>query len=110
MRRRLLLSVVLALAGISFLATGASANVLRVGTYNGIAGQYKTIQAAAKAAKSGDWILVGPGDYKEQGYARQVEPAGVLITTPNLHLRGMNRNTVVVDGTRPGAPQCSSQP
>jgi hypothetical protein len=34
----------------------------------------------------------------------------VLITTPNLHLRGMNRNTVVVDGTKRGAAQCSSQP
>src|SRR5205085_10278312 len=31
-------------------------------------------------------------------------------TKPNIHLRGMNRNTVVVDGTRAGAPQCSSQP
>ena len=35
---------------------------------------------------------------------------GVYITTPNLHLRGMNRNTVVVDGTKPGAPQCSANP
>jgi hypothetical protein len=39
-----------------------------------------------------------------------VQPAGVLITTPGIHLRGMNRNAVVVDGTRSGAPQCSSQP
>src|SRR6202011_1000670 len=30
--------------------------------------------------------------------------------TPNIHLRGMDRNTVVVDGTKPGAPKCSSQP
>ena len=86
-------------------APAASARVLRVGTYNGITGQYATIQAAVNAAKPGDWILVGPGDYKEQGYAGETEPAGVLITTANLHLRGMNRNTVVVDGTKPGARQ-----
>ena len=35
-----------------------------MGTYKGIAGQYKSIQAAVNAAKPGDWILVGPGDYK----------------------------------------------
>jgi hypothetical protein len=91
-------------------ASAASAEVLRVGTYNGITGQYSSIQAAVNAAKPGDWILVGPGDYKEQGYPGEPEPAGVLITTPNLHLRGMNRNTVVVDGTKPGAPECSATP
>src|SRR6266516_4814958 len=84
--------------------------VLRVGTWNGISGQFKTIQAAVNAARPGDWVLVGPGDYKEHGYAGQVEPAGVLITRPNIHLRGMDRNGVVVDGTRPGTPRCSSQP
>ena len=84
--------------------------VLRVGTWHGIGGQFTTIQAAVQAAQPGDWILVGPGDYKEQGYAGQVQPAGVLVTTPNIHVRGMDRNGVVVDGTRPGAPQCSSSP
>src|SRR5437588_9275639 len=110
MRRRLLLSVVLAAAAQASAAQIAHASVLRVGSWNGIAGKYTTIQAAVQAAKPGDWILVGPGDYKEQGYAGEAEPAGVLITTPNLHLRGMSRNTVVVDGTKPGAPQCSSNP
>ena len=42
----------------------AGARVLRVGTYKGIHGQFKSIQAAVNAAKPGDWILVGPGDYK----------------------------------------------
>jgi len=88
----------------------ASANVLRVGTWNGRQGQFKTIQAAVKAAHPGDWVLVGPGDYKEEGYAGEAEPAGVLITTPNIHLRGMDRNTVVVDGTKRGTPECSSRP
>ena len=40
------------------------AKVLRVGTFHGVAGQYRTIQAAVDAAKPGDWILIGPGDYK----------------------------------------------
>ena len=34
----------------------------------------------------------------------------VEITTPDLHLRGMDRNKVVIDGTKPGSPQCSSAP
>lgn len=33
----------------------------------------------------------------------------MLITTPSLYLRGMNRKTVVVDGTKPGSPKCSSK-
>lgn len=81
--------------------------VLRVGSWNGISGQYSSVQAAVRAAHAGDWVLVGPGDYKENGYQGQVEPAGVLITTPGLHLRGMDRNRVVVDGTQSGSPACS---
>src|SRR5258708_1354159 len=97
-------------AGPMIAAAQTAPHVWRVGSWNGSAGQFSTIQAAVNAAAPGDWILVGPGDYKEQGYAGEVQPAGVLITTPNIHLRGMDRNKVVVDGTRPGAPQCSSQP
>lgn len=104
------LGLVVALAIAACFAVPAEAKVLRVGSYNGIPGSFKTIQAAVNAAQPGDWILVGPGDYKENGNPHAAEPAGVLITTPNIHLRGMNRNTVVVDGTKPGASQCSSQP
>jgi hypothetical protein len=89
--------------------------VLRVGSWHGIAGNYSSIQAAVDAARPGDWILVGPGDYKERADHRANRgpqpddtPAGVVITTPNLHLRGMDRNRVVVDGTKPGTPQCSA--
>src|SRR5206468_4817274 len=85
--------------------------VLLVGTYNGNHGPFKTIQSAVNAARPGDWILVGPGDYHEQGIKKADEPAGVLIRTPGIHLRGMDRNGVVVDGTRAGAPTpCSSDP
>jgi hypothetical protein len=102
--------LILAAAGAVLGASSAGATVWRVGTWNGIPGQFGSVQAAVNQANSGDWILVGPGDYKEQGVPGSVEPAGVLITTPNIHLRGMNRNSVVIDGTRPGAPQCSNQP
>jgi len=97
-------------------ASAASSRVLRVGTYKGVPGPYSTIQAAVTAPRPGDWILVAPGDYHEQADHAQVPTAaqesdgdmgGVLITTPDLHLRGMNRHTVIVDGTKPGSPVCS---
>jgi hypothetical protein len=109
MRRILVLAVLTATAA---LVPSAAARVLRVGTYKGIKGQYKSIQAAVDAAKPGDWILVAPGDYKTTssrapaGHADA--PAGVLITTPRIKLRGMNRNSVIVDGTKPGSSKCSS--
>ncbi len=95
------------------LCASAGAKVLRVGSYHGIKGQYRSIQAAVNAARPGDWILIGPGDYKTSPGSIHTPkgaskfPAGVLITTRDLHLRGMNRNTVVVDGTRPGSSVCS---
>ena len=92
-------------------APAAGARVLRVGTYHGVSGQYKSIQAAVDAAKPGDWILVAPGDYKTSASSAPKgapdSPAGILITKPRIHLRGMNRNTVIVDGTKPGSPRCS---
>jgi hypothetical protein len=98
-------------------AAGHAPRVLRVGTYHGIAGRYRTIQAAIDAARPGDWVLVGPGDYKTpptgahvaKGATGAPAPAGVLITTPDLHLRGMTRNKVIVDGTKRGSPACSSK-
>src|SRR5438552_8750510 len=108
-RGRSLLLLVLAASGALWCAPLANAAVLRVGTWRHIPGQFKSVQKAVNAAHPGDWILVGPGDYKEQGYAGEAEPAGVLITTPNIHLRGMDRNAVVVDGTKPGTPRCSAQ-
>jgi hypothetical protein len=95
-------------------ASGSSPNVLRVGTWNGNAGQYTTIAAAVAASKPGDWILVGPGDYHEQmdhasGGLLDGGGAGVELDKADLHLRGMDRNTVVVDGTKPGSAQCSNK-
>jgi hypothetical protein len=108
MRRFVAMTAVAVIAGV--LATAASARVLRVGTYHGVRGQFRSIQAAVDAARPGDWILVGPGDYKTSSSAHPAGRAdlasGILISTKNLHIRGMNRGTVIIDGTRSG-PACS---
>jgi hypothetical protein len=89
--------------------------VLRVGSFGHKRGKYHTLQEALAVAQEGDWILIGPGDYKQSssqyvngGFGDDRAGADVVVTTPNLHIRGMNRNTVVLDGTKPGTPQCSS--
>ena len=100
---------------LTLVASAASAAVLRVGTANGRAGDFTSIQDAVDAAKSGDWILIAPGDYHERGDYMHTLPGGdaagaVLITKPNLHLRGLDRNQVIVDGTKPGAAACDASP
>jgi hypothetical protein len=105
---------------------GAASNgphVLYVGKIEGIttpkSSTFKTIQAAVDAAKPSDWILIAPGDYHETGDMGSNAPSaadlsdgwygGVDITTPRIHLRGMNRNSVIVDGTLSKASTpCSS--
>ena len=96
-------------------AAAASAKVLLVGTYHGKAGQYASIQSAVNAAQPGDWILVGPGDYHEDadetgpyGNSNDGAMGGVFIDKAGITLRGMNRNTVIVDGTLAGSAPCSS--
>ncbi|HEX7265898.1 MAG TPA: hypothetical protein VF256_00565 [Streptosporangiaceae bacterium] len=111
-----LLVLALAFAGSLAFTTSASARVLRVAQSHPpgtAAAQFNSIQAAVDAARPGDWILIAPGDYHERGDYTTHQPtdeagAGVLITTPNIHLRGLDRNGVVVDGTKPGSPKCSS--
>ncbi|MFY9578090.1 MAG: hypothetical protein WAQ33_02085 [Gaiellaceae bacterium] len=49
---------------------------------------YAAIQTAVDAARPCDWVLVAPGVYR----------GSVVIRTPNLHVRGLDRNRVVVDG------------
>ena len=103
----------LTLGAVCALVPMAGARVLRVGSSHGIKGQFATLHAALKAARAGDWILVAPGDYKTRPSwiagprGHPSFPAGYLITTRDLHIRGMNRKTVIVDGTRPGSARCS---
>jgi hypothetical protein len=117
--RRVLVAsgVCMLVAGGVCVASAAPSAVLLVGSYQGMPGQYSSIQAAVDAARPGDWVLIGPGDYHETG--NRVPPgaagditagAAVLVTTPNIWIRGMDRNGVVVDGTKPGASPCSSAP
>ncbi len=93
--------------------------VLLVGTFNGIPGQFTSIQAAVDAAQPGDWILIAPGDYHETNDMTNPPTAaeaavgwfgGVEIDTPYIHLRGMNRSTTIIDGTKAGSPACSANP
>lgn len=49
---------------------------------------FPTIQEAVDAAQSGDLILIEPGTYNE----------AVNVTTDELTIRGLDRNTVVLDG------------
>jgi hypothetical protein len=93
-------------------STSGSGRVLLVGTFHGRVGKYTSIQAAVNAARPGDWILVAPGDYHETDDAHggphsvysDGDHGGVVVSTSNLHIRGMDRNTVIVDGTKAGAP------
>ena len=102
-------AAMLSLAGLSACSSSQSSSsnsghVLTVGTYKGHKGQFTTIQAAVNAAHEGDWILVAPGDYKESNDLAAAPTnvanggfAGVLVTTSNLHIRGLSRSGVVIE-------------
>jgi hypothetical protein len=49
---------------------------------------FTTIQEAVDAAQPGDLILVAPGIYKES----------VTVTTDDIVIRGLDRNTVILEG------------
>jgi hypothetical protein len=50
--------------------------------------EYPTIQAAVDATQSGDLVLVAEGTYKE----------AVDVTKPDITIRGVDRNKVILDG------------
>lgn len=106
----------------------SSGRVLLVGTFRGVKGAFSSIQAAVDEATKGDWILIAPGDYHETADEAQAiagssyggestdtysdgDFGGVLIDTPDITLRGMDRSSVIVDGTKASAPEpCDSAP
>jgi hypothetical protein len=92
---QLALSAALVLGALWAAASAASAATVRVvsKTKSGT-NIYSTIQGAVNAAKAGDWVLIEPGEYAES----------VLVQTPGLHIRGMNRNTVILDGKHEDVP------
>jgi hypothetical protein len=49
---------------------------------------YATIQSAVDAARPGDLVLISPGTYRES----------VWVATERVVIRGLDRNTVVLDG------------
>jgi hypothetical protein len=70
---------------------------------------FRTVQAAVDAAHPGDWILIWPGVYHEK--STRWPTAGVWIGTPDLHIRGLDRNKVVIDGSDgPASQPCPSSP
>lgn len=97
------------LLGLSALAVslaapaGASAEALLVCSGDGqpcpAGAQYTTIQAAVNAAEDGDWIQVWPGRYENP---TNITPNPNL--TEDLHIRGMDRNGVLLDGAPKKAP------
>jgi hypothetical protein len=71
--------------------------------------EFAGIQAAVDAARPGDWILIWPGVYHEK--SAKWPTAGVWITTPDIHLRGLDRNKVIIDGSNgPASQPCPSSP
>ena len=121
----LVCSVLVGLDATAASAKGTGPKVLYVGSLSGHptppSSTFSSIQSAVDASKPGDWILIAPGDYHESGDMGADAPSpsdladgwygGVDISTPRIHLRGMNRNSVIVDGTTSAATTpCSASP
>jgi Right handed beta helix region len=91
LRTRNLVGAALALAAFAPL-TAVAADQVRTSPPDGatieVPGDHATIQEAVDAAASGDLILVSPGVYNE----------AVNVTTPELTIRGLDRNEVILDG------------
>jgi hypothetical protein len=71
-----------ACGGDSSTEAGPAGNTIRVPE------DHATIQEAVNAASAGDLILVGPGVYNE----------AVSVETPDITIRGLDRNEVILDG------------
>src|SRR4051794_26741298 len=68
--------------------TGSASARVEVVSKGAVPLAFPTIQSAVRAAHAGDWILIDHGVYH----------GPVTITKDRLHLRGMDRNRVILDG------------
>jgi hypothetical protein len=55
--------------------------------------EFSTIQAAVNAAVPGDMVSIGPNTNPDGAYHESVR-----VKTPNITIRGRDRNTVILDG------------
>jgi hypothetical protein len=70
---------------------------------------FTTVQAAVNAASPRDWVLIWPGVYHEKSGAWPT--AGVWVSTPGIHIRGLDRNRVIIDGSNgPTSRPCPASP
>jgi len=67
-----------------------------------------SVQEAVNVAKPGDWVLIWPGVYHENTPKWH---AGVWVGTAGIHIRGLGRNSVIIDGSNGTAQHpCPSSP
>jgi hypothetical protein len=94
---------VLAVLAFGAIASTASAHQVNIvsqgeapGTLPAKVHYFKTIQAAVDASHRGDWVLISPGTYDEE----------VKVVKPHLGIwiRGMDRNSVIIDGQHKPLP------
>jgi len=98
----LAIALVAVACGVSAVAASAkkAVNIVRqsgppLGTIPKGTQYFTTIQAAVNASSKGDWVLIEPGTY--------YEPVKVTSGQSGIWIRGMNRNTVIIDGqNKPG--------
>ncbi|MHB8240700.1 MAG: DUF1565 domain-containing protein [Solirubrobacteraceae bacterium] len=96
-----LVSVVFALMATSALAKKAHVNIVSqsgapAGEIPSNTSYFTTIQSAVDASKAGDWVLIEPGVYDEEVKVEKAQ-SGIFI-------RGMDRNTVILDGQHKPLP------
>ena len=89
-------------------AASASAHVLKVGTFARVKRRLQEHPEGRRRGEPGDWVLIGAGrlprkeDRELRRAPKRTRGPAVLVTKPGIHIRGMDRNGVVLDGTKAG--------